>query len=283
MVQQLALIGEPQNLDDNDSPTTADYSNNGLIFKNLSEKFNTLNKASEDFSEVLKEAIKNKIWLGFINPSNGKLCSFVYRDSDGNINHSLSFKMWLSTGTKAGGLGVTDLNIIESLCRGNKQAYSLVVPMILDAKSIREANRIREDNGEIPLLKISKNREIALKKIHQLPPEFMDLNIEFGVPYGFVGKMADVYNESSHQEQIRFVGDMKKLLETNYSKDEVMEQLARMFDLPLEKNIKLDLADPLRSAQKLIGLAHHDKDVIKDLADKLLTLIEEESDPVDEW
>jgi hypothetical protein len=285
MIQQLALIGEPETIDDSDSEIDpSSFSENGLIFKSLSEKFKTLNKASEDFSEVLKEAIVNKIWLGFINPSNGKLCSFVYRDADGNINHSLSFKMWLSTGAKAGGLGVTDLNILESLCRGNKQAYSLVVPLILDSKSIREANRIREDNGEIPLLKISRNREIALKKIHQAPAEFMDLNIEYGIPYLFVAKMADVYFESSHQDKIHLLSGVKNLLEkSSTSRDEIHSELADMFGLPFLKNVKLDLADPVSSAQKLIGLAHNDKGVIRDLASELLSLIEEESDPVDEW
>jgi hypothetical protein len=161
------------------------------------------------------------------------------------------------------------------------------LPLILDAKSIRTANKLRAENGDEPLLKISRNREAALRKIHQAPPEFMELNTEYGLPYQFVGRMAEIYLESSDSDRSRYENGVQEILDTCDTKDKILSELASLFDIPLIKSIKLNLSDPNNSAQKLINLAHHDKGLIKDLAERLLNLIDEETeteyDTTEDW
>lgn len=254
-----------------------DLTGNGKIFKQLSDKLDELNSVSEDFAGILREAIAKKIWLGFINPSNGRLCSFIAHKEDGSINHGVSFKLWLSAGSQQGGLGIRDLNMIEGVIRSDPKTYQLALPLILDRKEIAEANRIREEQGESPLLRINKTKSRILNILHSAPPEFLGLT-EKGLPLEFTSRLASSYqNDYNESEQIEVMGELRKLSsDDDLDKDALAKEVGELLGEDYLKSIRLNLCDPHDSAVRLYNSLG--KDMLKELAQELLDLMEEEDD-----
>jgi hypothetical protein len=269
-VQQLDL----ENVDNEQSEQSSDLGANGKIFKQLTDKLDELNEVSEDFASILKKAIVHKIWLGFLNPHTGKICSFVHHKDDGSIDHGVSFKLWLSAGQKQGGLGIRDLNMIENVMRSDPRTYQLALPLLLDSKEIEQANQIRQEQGESPLLRINKTKSAILNTVHNAPPEFLQL-VQKGLPIEFAGRLASSYNKNFNtSEQIEVLGELRKITNNDCDKQEIIEQVAELLETDYIKSVRLNFSDPHDTALRLFNT--WDKEVVRQIAQELNDLIEEE-------
>lgn len=237
------------------SPET-DLSGNGKIFKELSAGLSRVLNASDDFANVFGEALAKKIWLGFIHPLTGEICSFIYRDDSGAIDEALSFKMWVATGQEKGGLGIDNFGLIENLLKGSK-CFPQVIPLLIDAKGLQQANNIRESQGQPPLLSMSKSKEFYLKRITESPnPTFCQM-YQRGVPFSIVGKAANSYLRLNSKEKLNIDLHLAEIAKEQVN-TAVSNKLAELFELDITKTVAFHSRDPYLSAKKLVDCVHRE-------------------------
>lgn len=231
--------------------TTSDLSGNGKIFKSLTDGLTKVSRASEDFIKIFGEAVSRKIWLGFIHPVSGEICSFIHRDSEGNVDDSLSFKMWVASGRDRGGLEIDNFGLIENLLRGNKEVFNQVIPLLIDPASIKQANSIRESQGQAPLIKLSREKEFYLKRITSAPnPRFSEW-YQKGLPHKLIGQCANLYIKSNTDERMEIDLHLEQIAKEKA--DEVItSKLAELFELSITKQVSINFSDPYISAKKII-------------------------------
>lgn len=239
---------------ENISEVTLNESNdmleNGNLFKRLSGSWQEMINQSEELSSLFGEAIAKKIWLGFVHPDTGRIASFIYRDNNGDVSDALSFKMWVSASPAKGGLGIDNLGLIENLLRGNQRVFDQVLPLLLDEKSIKKANEIREAQGEKPLQMMGYSKRHYLDKITKAPhPAFSEL-YQKNLPFQIVGRSADAYLKLSEAERQDINGDLEKIAKSN-NKNEIINELAFLFEIPLAKTIRINISDPYCAAKQI--------------------------------
>lgn len=243
------------NTAENMTAHSPDLTGNGKIFKSLSDNLTRVTKASEDFIKLFGEAVSKKIWMGFVHPKTGELCSFIHRDADGNVDDSLSFKMWVASGQERGGLGIDNFGLIENLLKGNQQIFNQVIPLLIDPASIRQANQIRESQGQPPLVKLNREKEFYLKRITTAPnPRFSEW-YQRGLPVKLIGQCANLYIKSNSKEQLEIDLHLDQIAREK-ANDAIASKLAELFEVSLSKSITINLQDAYLSAKKISDSLH---------------------------
>lgn len=227
-----------------------DMIGNGRIFQRLSGSWQKMINQSEELSSLFGEAIAKKIWLGFVHPGTGQICSFIYRDAEGDVNDALSFKMWVSASPAKGGLGIDNLGLIENLLRGNQRVFDQVLPLLLEKESIKKANEIRISQGEKPLQIMGETRQHYLGKITKAPHPAFSALYQKNLPFQIVGRSADAYLKLSEAERQDINGDLEKIAKSN-NKNEIINELAFLFEIPLAKTIRISVSDPYCAAKQI--------------------------------
>lgn len=274
LLDQLSLLPfDPEPVEKTQVEETANYSENGVIFANLIDSLESVRESRENFSKFLYEAISHKIWLGFVNPINGRLCSFIHKSDEGEIDHSVSFKLWVSSGTKKGGLGFTSLDDLEVLLKHDRKALELALPYMVDFCSIRRANELREANGESPLMKLEYKKQYYLSQLLKAPPEFATLHYDHKMPFSLSSRCASTYLKMGADEQPQFLSEVNRLRQSVSDKNELQDKLSELFEIPNLKIIHVDISDSYKTAKALVGVLNKDKDKVSDLIEQLKVLI----------
>lgn len=254
--------------------SSGDYAKNGMIYKDLCKVFRHTQESMKDFTELLLNAIQNKIWLGFINPASGEFCSFVHNKADGSIDEQVSFKLWLATGEKKGGLGITDIAQLASLCANDKNICNQVFPLLADNGSVGTTNKLREAQGEPPINKVSKAKQYFLKKI-QVAPEiikyfFFDLDLPQSFILTVLGKLEE-YPEEKQGEIIEKLEELQDDLNLIANKQDMQELIADVMGFKLRYSVTLDFDNIDYTAKRIYAIS--DEAGIKLLIEQLQNLL----------
>lgn len=255
------------------------YAENGLIYQSCMKKYSQAKDKLLDLGEEMIKAIEKKIWLGFLHPQSGQFCSFISHDEDGKINDEISFKLWLASDPKAGGLGITDLSIFSGMLKQNKRAMNLILPMIADGQSIREANRILESQGQAPILQFGRQKEYQLKKISQAPDSLRSFIILHDLPQYFASKAVNKFNEAFPEHP--GLGDDLEAIIAKYPKParnkkgrkEIIMALEECLGMDQNIQLRLSINNPEQMAQKIAGAIEKEK--IKALIQNLEEILQQ--------
>ena len=252
------------------------YSENGLIYQSCLKKFEKAKDSLQNLGDEMIKAIEKRIWLGFLHPQSGQFCSFIHKDEDGNIDESISFKLWLASDPKVGGLGISELSTLDSMLRGNQKAMNLLLPMLTDGDSIRQANQILASQGKPPIIKFCRQKEYQLKKIASAP-EHLRIFIQLhDLPRASCSRIINKY-ESLFEELENFHIEIEEPLNAIISKyrkpadkiqkRQILAEIEQLLGID-HQILKLDISDPSQLAQKL---SEHipDKEKIKELISQL--------------
>lgn len=277
--KQLALadIAEPENA----TPLATEASNttladNGKLWEKILKEYNTSRQSLDNLGRLLGEAVDRKIWLGMINPKTGRLCNFSYTNGSGELDHSLSFKMWLSTSPERGGLGISDLSIVESAIKKDQELKAKIIPLIVDKKSILLANKIRSENGEPPLLSLNPTKEGFLRRLGTFPPVFTTLLELKKVHRDFLMCAMGAYDRLPENRKPEAVAQLEYLLENSDGVDrtEISLKISRIVESDYFKAVKLSRNDLHQSAQKIVEFYDDDPTTLRELAKEILGLID---------
>jgi hypothetical protein len=267
----------PLKFDGSDQETSKiNYAQNGIIFANLVDSLNDYRSSKEAFCDFLRQAIINKIWLGLVHPSTGKFISFIHKTEAGEINDSVSFKLWIASSPKKGGLGFSSLEELEQMIKGDLPTSELAVPLMLDNHSVNQVNRLREAEGEPPLIRMSSSKQCYLKKCAEGPREFSRLRYERGLPLEFTSRCIDSYSKLIEESQEVAISELSGLIERCKDKAELEEKTAELFGITYRKMLTVDVGNPSQIARSIYKTVKEDVAMIKEIVAQLELIISEE-------
>lgn len=259
----------------------ANYSENGIIFANLIDALNEYRTSKESFCEFLKQAIQHKIWLGFLNPVNGKFVSFIHKLESGEIQESVSFKLWIASSPKKGGLGFSSLEDLEQLIKGDRLTSELALPLMLDNHSIAQVNQVREAQGEPPLIKISSSKQHYLRKCSEAPKEFSMLRYDKGLPLELVARCVGNYEKLSEESQEVVINELRGLIDRCSDKSDLEEKASELFNVPCRRMMCITVGDAGQIARALYKTVKEDGALIKEVIEKLFDIINDGEEAVE--
>lgn len=268
------ITNEHLDTGEDNADNSGNYAKNGMIYKDLCKVFRHTQESINDFTELLLDAIQNKIWLGFINPVSGEFCSFIHHKADGSIDEKVSFKLWLATGEKKGGLGITDISQLASLCANDKNICDQVFPLLADNGSVFVTNKLREAQGEPPIKKVSKARQHFLKKIQTAPEIVKYFFFDLDLPQSFILNVLSKLEELPEETQAEIIDkldDLQDDLNVIANKHEMEELIAGVVGFKLRYSVTLDFDNIDYTAKKICEVS--DKDGIKLLIEQLQNLL----------
>ena len=248
-----------------------DYAKNGKIYKELLTDYRQLKKSSGLFTDSLIQAIENRIWLGFINPQTNKFCSFIAHNPDGTIDEQTSFKLWLATGEKQGGMGVRDLAELGDLCSGNPLLLERVFPLISDCGTVAKANLILGDEAE-PIQKMSKDKSVFLNALLHAPTIIRSFYYDIGLPQKFIHQCLRELADMEGMEYDDIIAQLEAL-DADMKKQDLIQAIADIIGVSRIYKVALDFSDPVTSAKKIYERCS-DRESIKALIDHLTSLLE---------
>lgn len=250
------------------------FAQNGKLWQKIVSQLSTTRKNLEGLGELLGDAVSRKIWLGFIHPKTGKLCNFAYTNSDGEVDDSLSFKMWLSTAPERGGLGIDDLSIVESSIRHDPALKAQIIPMIVDGHNIALANRIRKENGEPPLLALNSSKAATIRKLTNAPEIFSKFYESRKIQRDFLLHSLNHYNNLPDEQQATALETLETIFERCTDDDDPTATaltISRLLGSNYFKSVTL-YSDPAKSAQNIAKFFNDDPEQLKKLSQELLAL-----------
>lgn len=232
----------------------ANYAENGIIYQSCCTSFGKAKDSLQNLGDSIIKAIEHRIWLGFLHPQTGKFCSFTHTDPDtGEIDDRISFKLFLASDPKIGGLGLTDLNLLESGIKDNPKCLNAVMPLLTDGDSIREANRILEGQGKQPIMQFGKKKEYALKRIYNAPEPLKTLIIDNDIPQvtslRMVTQLEKLYADHPNFDAI--TQQLDRLTDSDLDRDEIILKIHEILGLSTQKNLRIFLDSPEDIAKKL--------------------------------
>lgn len=261
----------PAVVDEAEPATDPSYKDKGIIFAALLDSLEDLLSSRENFCSFLRQAILNKLWLGFVHPRSGKLISFMHRGNDGEVDDSVSFKLWVSASPKKGGLGINSMDELEQLTRLDRATAEMVIPLILDQGSIRRANDLRAIENEPPLLKLNDSKAYLLKKTSEAPAEFAFLRYAMKMSLDFVGRCSVSFLKLNPPEQAESLATLGNLIESHRDNRRLLEEkVSELFGVPVMRMVSLNLSDPYLAAKSISR--NLDKTAIREIAESLLAI-----------
>lgn len=254
--------------------TAGDYKQNGTTYKELIKAFHLAQRSTEDFTELLLSAIEDRIWLGFINPSTGKFCSFIAHYADGTIDEATSFKLWLATGEKQGGLGITDIGDLASLCTADQECLEQLYPLLADNGSVRKANLLRGDT-DTPIKKIAKSKQLFFNKIEQAPAVLKYFYFDLHLSKTFIMRAMINLEMVDAREYDAVLINLEHLKEDSgeMHREDLIDQISEIIGFTNPQKISLDFADPGMTAKKLYHSARN-KESLRELINELQALLD---------
>lgn len=257
---------------------SGNYSENGLIYQSCLKKYSLAKEKLMDLGEEMIRAIEKKVWLGFLHPASGQFCSFIAYDEAGQVSDSISFKLWLASDPKVGGLGIQDLSVLSGMLKQNKKSMARILPMLADGDSIREANKILESQGQAPLMEFGKQKEYYLKKINAGPENFKNFIALQDIPLYFActatGQYLSKIGDNPELEKRLNQVIAKYPDECPEKKKEIIQEIEIALGMDQVIQLRLIRNKPEQMAQKIAE--NIEKDQIQELISQLESILDEE-------